>query len=258
MFYNRKEIQKTIINEKIEQEHSDSLTLNEWMSQGTKRTLSTATAQAQHDAKLSWDELCDPQKSSWTRLLQKADQYHKKNGSTYTKDGSLVLGGDPAWETSSKPDRISSEAMHMAWRPKEYGNVVIPKEYVKKALKKDKVNIVWAMQFKAAHCFRKAFTKVNEIKGKVTVEEDGSVNIDGKWSRGLTKVYSTSSSVGVLHFFTFDDKYVLVQCGFQDFVLCLMKDNKGKIINTASQFAKLCKEIDDERNAEIAKRYPKF
>ena len=39
MFYNRKEIQKTIINERNEQERLDSLTLNEWMTPGLRNTI---------------------------------------------------------------------------------------------------------------------------------------------------------------------------------------------------------------------------
>ena len=55
MFYNRKGIQKAIINERIEQERLDSLTLNEWMSPGLRRTINNAAAEARHDAKLSWE-----------------------------------------------------------------------------------------------------------------------------------------------------------------------------------------------------------
>ena len=39
MFYNRKGIQKTIINERNEQKRLDSLTLNEWMTPGLRNTI---------------------------------------------------------------------------------------------------------------------------------------------------------------------------------------------------------------------------
>ena len=55
MFYNRKGIQKAIINERKEQEYLDSLTLNEWMTPGLRRTINNAAAEARHDAKLSWE-----------------------------------------------------------------------------------------------------------------------------------------------------------------------------------------------------------
>ena len=53
MFYNRKGIQKTIINERKEQERLDSLTLNEWMTPGLHRTITNAAAEARHDMTLS-------------------------------------------------------------------------------------------------------------------------------------------------------------------------------------------------------------
>ena len=46
MFYNRKGIQKIIINERNEQEHLDSLTLNEWMTLGLRNTIRNVAAEA--------------------------------------------------------------------------------------------------------------------------------------------------------------------------------------------------------------------
>ena len=74
MFYNRKSIQNAIINENIEKKRLDSLTLNEWMTPGLRRTINQAAAEARHDATLSWEELCDPRKSTWTKNLKKAKE----------------------------------------------------------------------------------------------------------------------------------------------------------------------------------------
>ena len=74
MFYNRKGIQKTIINERKEQERLNSLTLNEWMTPGLRRTINNAAREARWDATLSWEDLCNPRKSTWTRNLKKAKE----------------------------------------------------------------------------------------------------------------------------------------------------------------------------------------
>ena len=84
MFYNRKRIQKSIINERINQIESDKKSLNEWMSQGLRNTINNAKVEAAYDNRLSWEDMCNPRKSSWTRNLTKAVQY-KTN-----EDGELV------------------------------------------------------------------------------------------------------------------------------------------------------------------------
>ena len=135
--------------------------------------------------------------------------------------------------------------MHMAWKPKDFTGAMLPKNAVKKAFQKGKINVVWAMQFLAGHCFKTAFAKVNEIKGKVAEDEEGKITIDGKFSMGLAKLKSTwAAGEGILKFFTYGDKYVLIQYGFQQFVLCIMKDAKGRIVNKANQFEILAQEAD--------------
>lgn len=239
MFYNRKGIQKTIINERKEQERLDSLTLNEWMTPGLKRTIDNAAAEARHDMSLSWEDMCNPRISTWTRNLKKAN-----------RDMSNVMFGNTQWEGTGKPDKTASEAMHMAWKPKDFSGALLPKNAVKKAFQKGKINVVWGMQFIAAHCFKTAFAKVNEIKGKVTKDEDGKLNIEGKWSIGLSKLNSSSLGEGTFKIFTYGDKYVLIQYGFQQFVLCIMKDTNGRIVNKANQFQKLAQEsINDDKTA---------
>ena len=122
MFYNRKGIQKAIINERKEQERLDSLTLNEWMTPGLRRTINQAAAEARHDASLSWEDMCNPRISTWTRNLKKAKE-----------DMSRVMFGNTQWESTGKPDRTASEAMHMAWKPKDFAGAMLPKDAVKKA-----------------------------------------------------------------------------------------------------------------------------
>lgn len=41
---------------------------------GLRRTINQAAAEARHDATLSWEELCDPRKSTWTKNLKKAKE----------------------------------------------------------------------------------------------------------------------------------------------------------------------------------------
>ena len=183
MFYNRKGIQKTIINERKEQERLDSLTLNEWMTPGLRRTINQAAAEARYDMTLSWEDLCNPRKSSWTRNLKKAKE-----------DMSGVMFGNTQWESTGKPDKLASEAMHMAWRPKDYADKIIPKQDVLQAYKNGQIKILWASQFLAGHCFKTAFAKVNEVKGKVTTDAEGGLEIDGKYNTFLNYMKNSSPS----------------------------------------------------------------
>ena len=227
MFYNRKGIQKTIINERKEQERLDSLTLNEWMTPGLRRTINQAAAEARHDASLSWEELCNPRISTWTRNLKKAKE-----------DMSGVMFGNTQQDSTGKPDKLASEAMHMAWLPKDYADKVIPKQDVLQAYKNGQIKILWASQFLAGHCFKTAFAKVNEIKGKVTTDEKGDLEIDGKFNLFLNYMKNTRPS-STQKFFTYGDKYVLMQTGFQRFVLMIIRDKKGRTVNTPADFARL-------------------
>ena len=226
MFYNRKGIQKTIINERKEQERLDSLTLNEWMTPGLRNTIDQAAAEARHDMSLSWEDLCNPRKSTWTKNLKKAKE-----------DRSNIMFGNQQWDSTGKPDRLASEAMHMAWRPKDYADKVIKKENVINAYKQGLLNIVWASQFLAGHCFKTAFAKVNEVKGKVTTDAEGQLGIDGKFNLFLNYIKSTGHST--TKFFSYGDKYVLMQTGFQRFVLMIIRDKNGKIVNTPAQFEQI-------------------
>ena len=243
MFYNRKGIQNTIINERKEQERLDSLSLNEWMTPGLRRTINNAAAEARHDAKLSWEELCNPRISSWTRNLKKAKE-----------DMSGVMFGNTQWDSTGKPDKLASEAMHMAWLPKDYPDKLIPREDVLQAYKKGQIKVLWASQFLAGHCFKTAFAKVNEVKGKVTTDAEGGLEIDGKYNMFLNYIKSTSPGL-TLKFFSYGDKYVLMQTGFQRFVLMIIRDSKGRAVNTPADFARLKTEKDTQRRAEIDKKY---
>ena len=89
-----------------------------------------------------------------------------------------------------------------------------------------------------------------------TKDEDGKLNIEGKWSMGLSKLNSSSLGEGTFKIFTYDDKYVLIQYGFQQFVLCMMKDARGRIVNKAKQFERLAQEADNDAKAAIDKKYP--
>lgn len=109
MFYNRKGIQKQIISERKEQERLDKLSLNEWMTPGLRRTIDNIKAEAIHDMSLSWEDMCNPRISTWTRNLKKAKE-----------DMSRVMFGNTQWDSTGKYDRTASEAMHMAWKPKDY------------------------------------------------------------------------------------------------------------------------------------------
>ena len=243
MFYNRKGIQKAIINERKQQERLDSLTLNEWMTPGLRRTINNAAAEARHDAKLSWEELCNPRISSWTRNLKKAKE-----------DMSGVMFGNTQWESTGKPDKLASDAMHMAWLPKDYADKIIPKQDVLQAYKNGQIKVLWASQFLAGHCFKTAFAKVNEVKGKVTTDAEGGLEIDGKYNLFLNYIKNSSPS-STQKFFTYGDKYVLMQTGFQRFVLMIIRDSKGRTVNTPADFARLKSEKDTQRRAEIDKKY---
>ena len=243
MFYNRKGIQKAIINERKEQEYLDSLTLNEWMTPGLRKTINNAAAQARYDSTLSWEELCNPRISTWTRNLKKAKE-----------DMSGVMFGNTQWDSTGKPDKLASEAMHMAWLPKDYPGKLIPRQDVVQAYKNGQIKVLWASQFLAGHCFKTAFAKVNEVKGKVTTNAEGDLEIDGKRNMFINYINSTSPGL-TLKFFSYGDKYVLMQTGFQRFVLMLICDNKGRTVNTPADFARLKTEKDTQRRAEIDKKY---
>ena len=109
MLYNRRRIQKQIISERKEQERLDSLSLNEWMTPGLKRFIDTAKAEARHDMTLSWEDMCNPRISTWSLNLKNAKE-----------DKSNVMFGNTKWNSTGKYDRTASEAMHMAWKPKDY------------------------------------------------------------------------------------------------------------------------------------------
>lgn len=241
MFYNRKEIQRIIINEKKEQEHLDSLTLNEWMTPGLRKTINQAAAEARHDASLSWEELCNPRISSWTKTLKKAKE-----------DMSGVMFGNTKQETTGKPDKLASEAMHMAWRPKDYADKLIKKENVMRAYRQGLITVVWASQFLAGHCFKTAFAKVNEVKGKVTTDEKGDLEIDGKFNMFINYIKSTGHST--IKFFSYGDKYVLMQTGFQRFVLMIIRDKKGRVVNTPAQFEEIFNNSEEGKKAATSKK----
>lgn len=246
MFYNRKGIQKAIINERKEQERLDSLTLNEWMTPGLRNTIRNAADEAHHDMTLSWEDMCNPRISTWTLNLKPAK-----------RDTSNVMFGNTQQTGTGKPDKTASEAMHMAWKPKDFAGAMLSKDAVKKAFQSGKAKPIWAMQFLAGHCFKTAFAKVNEIKGKVAEDEEGKITIDGKFSMGLAKLKSTwSAGEGVLKFFTYGDKYILMQYGFQNFVLFMMKDDRGRIINKPQQFQRLTQEADNNAKTAIDKKNP--
>ena len=246
MFYNRKGIQKVIINERKEQERLDSLTLNEWMTPGLRNTINQAAREARWDRTLSWEDLCNPRKSTWTRNLKKAKE-----------DMSGVMFGNTQWDSTGKPDKLASEAMHMAWRPKDYADKVINKDNVIRAYRQGLLNVVWASQFLAGHCFKTAFAKVNEVKGKVTTAENGDLEIDGKFNLFLNYIKSTGHST--TKFFSYGDKYVLMQTGFQRFVLMLIRDNKGRVVNKPAQFERIFQNSEEgKRDADAKRRYEEW
>ena len=228
MFYNRRGIQKQIISERKERERLDKLSLNEWMSPAVRSHFKNASYEAKRDVSLSWEDMCNPQKSTWTANLKSANE-----------DSSRIMFGK-AQEGSGKPDKTASEAMHMAWKPKDYPNTIIPKDIVIKALQNDDVKITWATQFLAGWCWKTKFAKVNEIKGKVSKDEDGKITIDGKWSRGLQIISSNSArTTPFIKVFTYGDKYILLRYGFQNFVLMMIKDKNGKLMTSASDFERV-------------------
>ena len=103
------------------------------------------------------------------------------------------------------------------------------------------------------------FAKVNEVKGKPTVDEYGNMSIEGKpvYYVGKLVVPDGWRMTGILKMFTFGDKYVLVQTAFQKFVLCMIKDPKtNRIVNKKSQFERLAttseeKAYNKRRRGEI-------
>ena len=227
MLYNRKAIQKTIINERKIQEKMDSLTLNEWITPGLKDTIRKSSEEARHDASLSWEDLCNPEISSWTLGLKKAKGGQSKG-----------LFGGSQWDTTGKPDKVASTAMHMAWKPSDFAGTMIDSNALVSAYKKGRIKISWASQFIAGHCYKTAFSKVNEIKGKVTTNEEGGLEIDGKYNMFLNYIKS-ASTMRTTKYFSYGDKYVLMWTGNQRFVLMVIRDENGKIINTPEQFSKL-------------------
>ena len=242
MFYNRKGIQKTIINERKQQEYFDSLTLNEWMTPGLRNTINQAAAEARYDRTLSWEDLCNPRKSTWTKTLKKANE-----------DRSNVMFGNSQWETTGKPDKLASEAMHMGWRQKDYADKIIKKENVLRAYSQGLLDVIWASSFLAGHCFKTAFAKVNEVKGKVTTAENGDLEIDGKFNLFINYIKS-STNHSITKFFSYGDKYVLMQTGFQRFVLMIIRDKNGKIVNTPAQFEQIFNNSKEGKQDAEAKR----
>ena len=235
MFYNRKGIQKAIINENIEKERLDSLTLNEWITPGLRNTINQSSREARHDASLSWEEMCDPNISDWTVGLKKAKE-----------DRSNVKFGNTQWDSTGKPDKLASTAMHMAWRWGDFRDQMIKKEDILRAYRNGQITILWASQFLAGHCFKTAFAKVNEVKGKVTTNEEGGLEIDGKYNIFLNYMKNTRPS-STQKYFSYGDKYVLMQTGFQRFVLMIIRDKNGKIVNTPAQFAKLSSDFNTRK-----------
>lgn len=244
MFYNRKGIQKQIISERKEQERLDTLSLNEWMTPGLKRTIDNAAAEARHDMSLSWEEMCNPRISTWTRNLKKAKE-----------DMSRVMFGNTQWDSTGKPDKLASEAMHMAWKPKDYPGAWIPQKDVLLAYQRGQIKVLWASSFLAGHCFKTAFSKVNEVKGKVSTDEEGRLTINGKFNLQINYIASKPGSHSTTKFFTYGDKYLLMQTGFQRFVLMIVRDERGRTVNKPEDFKRLEADFNKKRNAEIDKEY---
>lgn len=231
MFYNRKKIQKQIIAERKEQDRLNRLSLNEWMTPGLKSNIINAAAEAKHDMGLSWEQMCNPRISTWTKNLKKAKE-----------DMSGVMFGNTQWDSTGKYDRTASEAMHMAWKPKDYPGAWIPQKDVLSAYQKGKIKVLWASSFLAGHCFKTTFSKVNEVKGKVTTDEEGKLGIDGQFNFQLNYITSSIGSHPTTKFFTFGDKYLLMQTAFQRFVLMIVRDTKGRIVNKPADFKRLAAE----------------
>ena len=227
MLYNRKAIQRQIITERKMEEKLNSLTLNEWITPGLKDTIRTSSAEARNDASLSWEDLCNPEISSWTLGLKKA-----KGGQ------STGLFGGSQWNTTGKPDKVASTAMHMAWKSKDFPGKMINREDFTTAYKKGQIKATWASQFIAGHCHGTAFAKVNEIKGKVTPDEEGGLKINGEYNHFISS-YVSNPHVKTTKFFSYGDKYVLMWSGNQRFAIMTIRDKNGEIVNTPEQFAQL-------------------
>jgi hypothetical protein len=145
----------------------------------------------------------------------------------------------------------------MAWRPKDYADKIINKDNVIKAYRQGLLNVVWASQFLAGHCFKTAFAKVNEVKGKVTTAENGDLEIDGKFNLFINYIKSTGHST--TKFFTYGDKYVLMQTGFQRFVLMLIRDKKGRVVNKPAQFERIFQNSEEgKKDADAKRRYEEW
>lgn len=123
------------------------------------------------------------------------------------------------------------------------------------AYQRGQIKVLWASSFLAGHCFKTAFSKVNEVKGKVTTDEEGKLGIDGQFNLQLNYLNSSIGSHSTTNFFTFGDKYLLMQTGFQRFVLMLVRDTRGRIANKPADFKRLKNEFENKRNSEIDKQY---
>ena len=97
--------------------------------------------------------------------------------------------------------------------------------------------------------------KVNEVKGKVTTDEEGKLGIDGQFNLQLNYIASSLNSHSTTKFFTFGDKYLLIQTGFQRFVLMIVRDTRGRIVNKPADFKRLYNEFEKKRNTEIDKQH---
>lgn len=241
MMYNRKGIQKQIITERAKQIREDRMSLDEYygrrssygrstgLGSGVNKFIKSAGAAARHDMNLSWKDMCNPRITNWSRNLKKADN-----------DMSNVMFGSTQWETTGKPDITASTAMHMAWKPSDFPDASIPKDIIPKAYKTGRLKVVWASTFLAGHCGGVGFAKVNEVKGKVEPVDGKGFNINGKIALGLGTIIDPKSGYHFSNFFTFKDKYVLLQTGSQRFALLMIKDTKtGQLVNTAEQFTQI-------------------
>lgn len=243
MIYNKKGIQRQIIAERVKQVREDRMTLEEYFSSGKHEQyrgrgsldsglnsfIKSAGAAARRDMKLSWEDMCNPRITDWSANLKKANA-----------DMSNVMFGSTQWETTGKPDKTASTAMHMAWKPSDFPDTSIPKDVIPNAYKTGRLKVVWASTFIAGHCGGVGFAKVNEVKGKVEPVKGNGFNVDGKIALGLGAIADPKGGYHFSKFFTFGDKYVLLQTGTQKFALLMIKDTKtGKLVNKADQFAEI-------------------
>jgi hypothetical protein len=214
------------------------------MSQGLRNTINNAKVEAAYDNRLSWEDMCNPRKSSWTRNLTKAVQYKTNEDGELVdvRTGKIVMFGGVQNKTDGKPDKTASEAMHMAWKTRDFEDKKLDKDVVKNAFATSNLKIVWLSQFTAGHLWSTKFAKVNEIKGKPEIDEHFNINVEGKPVYHLKYILTGNrlDRSGIYKMFTYGDKYVLIQTGFQKFVLCMIKDPKtNRIINKQSDFERL-------------------